>query len=387
MTSALFQRATAQSAEQGRVDSAHEQAKIGAAAERKRREESELSLTAIMASEEHGRAVRWERRVTVSGETRISAEWERAGAYGEREFLRLANRAAAQAVPGGWKNGEAVEAIGAEIVTRVLAKTYGRMPKRGSLAKTAETRDPDFTYLVSVGRFCVADALEGTSAGLAAEVAPMAAADGDAAASLRDLAEQALAAAETTPETDAYLDGVLPDTMPPLRQWGATEWALAEIAAASAAQPLTGEVTSAARNLARLCGGRPASATAAISAALRPGVHAAEWADAGMAASTGAFRKAASVGRGIVADRLAAIPSSPALWCAADWRTVEAVAHLCELETSQREAAHISEQRAGASYKAPKLPEYGPSQRVNPDEQVWASPADLSGYPSSALKH
>jgi len=389
MSTDLFTKAVANSAEQGRDESQHEAAKIGAAAERKRLEESELAAKAWGESaDRNGRAVSWQRRIRVDGEVRHVTMWERDGAYSERAFLRLANRAAAQAVPGGWKNGEAVESVAAEIVARVMTRTCGRMPKRGSLATSDRAADPDFSYLVSMGRFAAADALGGAAAGLSAEVAPMAAGEGAGVADLASLAAESLAAAESAPDADRYLaESPTAEhwSQRPVAQWASVDWTWAESLADSCALVLTPTTTTAVRRVAIECGERTRAVEAAIVCAIRPAALAAELAEAGYGSSAGAVRKAASLGRGILADALRRIPTTPRHWSAADWRMVEAVAILCDLEQAERERAHVLEQ-APPSYKAPTLPDYLPSQKVDPDDQVWETPAELIGYPSGALE-
>lgn len=315
-------------ASQTEAESADDAAAIGRAARKKERRESADSLAAALASHrDNGRAKVWRRRITVatnaeteSGrETREVAVFERADAYSERTFLRLCNSAAAAAVNGGWSRPDAVESVGAELCVRVLAKTAGRMPKRGSLGRTlGDSENPDAAYLTGMARRVVAEALRGDKgkAGLAAEAFPVAAADGAADFDLKAAAAESVEKAEAAP--DPYLvDGT--------------------------GDFLTEETRGAVKRLAIEAGHRPKSVAAAICAALRPSLRAADWADADYAKTAGAFRKAAHTGRAAIAPHLRFLTTGPREWSDADWRDYEAAAPLLAADAIERETRHIGE--------------------------------------------
>lgn len=335
-----------------------EGAKLGAAAERKRQQEAADSLDAALASHgASGKGVKWERRIRANGEVRHVSMWERDGAYSERGFLNLCNRAARAAGKGRLRwDGEAVDSIAAELCVSILAETAGRMPRKGTLGRRAGFEDADAAYLTSCAARLIADALKGErrAAGLSAEIAPMAAAEGAKVAQGADLLADSVTDAEGT--ADRYM--AEPPNLGPAssRHWGAGDWQLAELLADRAAKVLTPDARQAIKRLAVETGERPAAVIAAIVSALRMGAIAAELAESGLGASESAVRKAASLGRAILrrssVGRVSAphhfckgaAPSvDPSHWGAADWRMAEAVAILSDWETADREGAHISE--------------------------------------------
>lgn len=255
-----------------------EAAAIGAAAERKRRGESERSIEAILTSDSQGgKAVYWHRTITANGERRESLEVERSGAYTPRAFLRMAEKAAGQAGKGRWNKPEAVETVAAELVARTLAKTGGRMPAKGSLGRkvTGKHENPDLAYLTTAARHLIASAMRGEDAGLASEAAPIGDAEdsGNAELSLAELMGEAEVAAEGP--RDPYIsEPVEPGS-----------------------DLLNKETRGWANGLGLCCGGSAAPVEAAIVAALRPAAKSEDLAKAGYAASPAAFRKAAQRGR------------------------------------------------------------------------------------------
>lgn len=321
MSHLLKQAVTA--AENGEAVEGAEAARIGAAADRKRRRENEQSLNAVLSSEDqNGAAVYWTRTNRANGESRPVLMVERSGAYGERQFLRLAEKAAGQAAKGQWQTPERVEALTAELVVRILAKTQGRMPKRGSLGRHAEGHEnPDLAYLTTAAKRLIASVAEGEprAAGLAGEVGIYAAdiSEGGEAANLADMAATAIDTAEG--DTDPYLAGMSGDY-------------------------LTDTARGAAARLSAVSGRREAAQQAAISAALRPHLRAADLADAGYAATGGALRKAAHTGRAIVGETLTGLyDTSVSKWTAAHWATADALACLCEEETATPTGKPINE--------------------------------------------
>lgn len=256
-----------------------EAAAIGAAAERKRRGESERSIEAILTSDSQGgKAVYWHRTITANGERRESLEVERSGAYTPRAFLRMAEKAAGQAGKGRWNKPEAVETVAAELVARTLAKTGGRMPAKGALGRKVGSghENPDLAYLTTAARHLIASAMRGEDAGLASEAAPIGDAEesGSAELSLAELMGDAEVAAEGP--RDAYL---------------------AEPVHAGA-DLLNDEAKQAAEVVASHTDGSPAAVVAALAAAMRsPLAKSEDLADAGYASSPAAFRKAAQRGR------------------------------------------------------------------------------------------
>lgn len=329
----LLQRAkaTAEGNAQAADESAVEGIRIGAAAERKRREETGESIGAILASgERHGRAVYWERRQ--DGRAQLVAE--RSGAYSERGFLRLAREAAEQAGRGRWRRPEAVETVAAELVARILAKTQGRMPAVGSLGRHAAGHEnPDLAYLTASAQRIIASATRGdaAAAGLAAEAASDAVSvDGETLASqtLAEIAAEAQAGAEGA--RDPYLEAGSGDFLNPAMR-------------------------RAAENLAALSGKRPKAVLAAIVAAMRPELHSADLADAGYAASPGAARVAAHTGRAILRDALAKVAILPeSTWSEADRAAHDALAALAREDAPHREGRHPMSE-GPMPYRAPKL--------------------------------
>lgn len=322
-------------AEDGTAIEGAEAARIGAAAERKRRRENDQSLTAILDSEDrNGAAVYWTRTNRVDGEVRPVLMAERAaGTYGERQFLRLAAKAAGQAAKGQWREPAALESLQAELVARILAKTQGRMPKRGSLGRHAEGHEnPDLAYLTVAAKRLIASVSEGdrSAAGLAGEAAIFSAdlSEGGEAVNLSDRMSAEIDSAEG--ETDPYLADGQGDFLTP-------------------------QARGAAARLSALTGKREKAQQAAISAALRPALRAGDLAAAGYGATGGAVRKAAHMGRAILADpigRLATVPVSA--WTDADWRAAEAVACLC-VEDDREPIARPIMETAPPAYRRPVL--------------------------------
>lgn len=314
-----------------------EAAKIGAAAERKRRQESSDSIGAILASDgKGGRAVYWQRRIRgADGENRESLEVERSGSYSPRAFLRLASKAAGQAGKGRWNRPEAVEAVAAELVVRTMAKTGGRMPMSGSLGRQCEGHEnPDLAYLTSAARHLIASALRGEDAGLASEAAPIGNADQTAGdRSLADLMGEAGVASEGP--RDPYLAD-------PLTQ---------------GADLLNPDARKAAQSVAGLAAERPAAVLTAIVAAFRgPLAKSADLADAGYAASPDAARKAAQRGREAL---LRAIQRADDETRDAGDDTESgfmlAVTNLCDIEERERVPRPLMEGSPHTAYQRPKI--------------------------------
>jgi hypothetical protein len=332
-----------------------EGAKVGAAAERKRREEATLSLEAALKSDAtHGKAVKWERRIRANGEVRTVAMIERAGAYTERGLLAACNQAARAAGKGRLKwDGEAVDSIAAELCLSILAKTNGRMPRKGHISPMTNVgagENPDAAYLTASAARMIADALNGDRrrVGLAAEIAPMAAGDNASYAHGHDILAAAVDAAEG--EGDAYLM-----TTAPLgigrnpSTWSDADWKAAEMLAHQAESPLTADARRQIRRVAELIGKRPASVEAALVAALRQsgngtgGVdQAADLANAGFSKSSGAFRKAAHIGRDILRAIHTYVPESED-HAAQIEELATALQALCATDTADRESKHMGE--------------------------------------------
>lgn len=320
-----------------------ESAKIGAAAERKRREESEDSITAVLKSDENGgRAVYWRRRIRGSnGESRESLEAERAGTYGPRAFLRLAEKAAGQAGKGRWNQPEATEAVASELVVRIMAKTGGVMPKVGSLGRQHSGHEnPDLAYLTATARTLIVSAMRGDrdAAGLAAEAAPVAeSADApDLDRSISDLMGESVTAAEG--RQDAYLSD------PP----------------EPGADLLNPAVRDGVARLAVVAQARKAAVEAAIASALRsPLAKSADLADAGYATSPASARKAAQRGREVLRPVLSDIlrereekADDPDAEVSAG---AQALAYLCENEDSDAAPRHPMEGTPHGTYRRPKI--------------------------------
>lgn len=352
----LFETATKQAeAATGAEMADIEQAKIGAAAERKRREEAGLSLAAVLESDAaNGKGVTWQRRIRANGEVRHVAMVERAGAYTERGLLAACNKAARAAGKGRLKwDGEAVDSIAAELCVAILAKTHGRMPRKGHISpqtKVGGGEDPDAAYLTASAARLIAQALKGESraAGLAAEIAPMAAAEGATYAMGADLLAAAVDGAEG--ESDAYLMTTTPAGLGKSpRHWSDADWNAAELLARKAESPLTPDARWAIGNVARLIGKRPAAVEAALVAALRQsgqgtgGVdQAADLAHAGFSKSSGAFRKAAHTGRDVLRAIWSYIPETEEH--AAELEEIaSALETLCATDTADRESKHMGE--------------------------------------------
>lgn len=351
----LFETATRQAENATGAEIADiEAAKIGAAAERKRREEAELSLAAVLESDAaHGKGVKWERRIRANGEVRTVAMIERAGAYTERGLLAACNRAARAAGKGRLKwDGEAVDSIAAELCLSVLAKTGGRMPRKGHISpqtKIGRGENPDAAYLTAMAARLIAQAKAGESraAGLAAEIEPMAAADG---ADLATGADLLAAAVDSTEGTDRYLAETFPLGIgrgP--ATWSDADWRAAEILARQAESPLTADARRAIAAIAERIGKRPAAVEAALVAALRQsgngcgGVDcAADLAAAGFAKSSGAFRKAAHTGRDILAALYAYAPETADHAAEIELLAADLEA-LCATDTAQREGRTLAE--------------------------------------------
>lgn len=375
----LLKQAKAAAPSMAKAESAEDAAAIGRAALKKQREEATKSLTAVLASEaDKGKAVSWERRITTSTmadsesgrEIRKVSVVERAGAYGERQFLRMANSAAAAAVIGGWSNAEAVESVGAEIVCRVLAKTKGRMPKRGQLGQTlGDSENPDAAYLTGLARTVIASALRGDrdAAGLAAEAFPVAAAEGAETAALADLAAESLKAAEKG--QDAYLSEPL-SLRPGI--YGPAEL--------PAGDYLTTSTRTAVKRVAVETGSRTAAVTASVVSAIRPDLRAADLAEAGYGASPGSIRKAGTVGRKALEQRLSKVSDGPRYWDAADWRLVESLAKLAAEDASQTVAPHLSETMEIPTYRGASID--WPMRKVEPAAWRNISAESLAAYPS-----
>lgn len=351
----LFESATKQAeAATGSTAAEIEAAKIGAAAERKRREEAELSLNALLESDAaNGKGVVWERRIRANGEVRHVAMVERAGAYTERGLLAACSKAARAAGKGRLKwDGEAVDAIAAELCVSVLAKTGGRMPRKGHISpmtKVGAGEDPDAAYLTASAARLIAQALKGESraAGLAAEIAPMAAADGATWATGADLLAAAVDGAEGEP--DPYLMTTAPRGLKPPRLWSDADWRAAELLARQATSPLTGDARRQIARVAELIGKRPAAVEAALVAALRQsgqgtgGVdQAADLAAAGFSKSSGAFRKAAHTGRDILRVLWDYIPQSEEEAAELE-ELASALEALSATDTAEREGRHLGE--------------------------------------------
>lgn len=351
----LFETATKQAeAATGALSVEIEGAKIGAAADRKRREEAELSLNAVLASDAaHGKGVKWERRIRANGEVRTVTMIERAGAYSERGLLAACNQAARAAGKGRLKwDGEAIDSIAAELCVAILAKTHGRMPRKGHISpqtKVGAGENPDAAYLTASAARLIAQALKGESraAGLAAEIAPMAAADGATYATGADLLAAAVDGAEG--EGDRYLVESFPRLGKPPRQWSAVDWDIAEIVARRAESPFTPDARHAIGHVARLIGKRPASVEAALAAALRQSGHgtggvdqAADLAAAGFSKSSGAFRKAAHTGRDILRAIWSYVPETEDH--AAELEIIAAALEsLSAADTAERVSKHMGE--------------------------------------------
>jgi hypothetical protein len=317
-----------------------EAAKIGAAAERKRREESENSIEAVLASDgSGGRAVYWRRRVRVSGENRESLEVERSGAYTERGFLRLCEKAAGQAGKGRWNRPEAVEAVAAELVVRTMAKTGGRVPKVGSIGRAdAGHENPDLAYLTAAARRLIVSALRGEDAGLASEAAPIGDADQDQ--------DHELSLAELMGEADAAAEGPRDPYIAEPAQKGA--------------DLLNPQAKAAAGMLASFTGGSVHNTEAAIVAIFRSGVaKSADIADAGYAASPAAARKAAQRGRDLLRPVLSdALRERQELLEDPDAEVsgrVQILDSLCENEDGERAEIHAMEGTPHGTYRRPKI--------------------------------
>lgn len=357
-----------------------EGAKVGAAAERKRREEATLSLEAALQSDaQHGKAVKWERRIRANGEVRTVAMIERAGAYTERQLLAACNQAARAAGKGRLKwDGEAVDSIASELCVTILAKTHGRMPRKGHISPLTNVgvgEDPDAAYLTASAARMIADALNGDRrrVGLAAEIAPMAAADNASYAQGADVLAAAVDGAEG--ESDAYLMTTAPlgiGRSP--RTWSDADWRAAELLTEKAESPLTPDARRQIRRVAELIGKRPASVEAALVAALRQsgngtgGVdQAADLANAGFSKSSGAFRKAAHMGRDILRAIHSYVPETED-HAAQIMDLAAALEALCATDTADRESKHMGEangpeRKQGSSIvwpdrKPPKSPTY-----------------------------
>lgn len=330
--SGLLSRARAQATGSGQVaaESAAEQARIGAAASRKRTRETEQSIDATLSSgEHHGRAVYWRRHN--DGRTQLVAE--RSGAYSERAFLRLASTAAEQAGRGRWRRPAAVETVAAELVVKILAKTQGRMPVRGSLGRQGGHENPDLAYLTASASRIIASAARGDAeaAGLAAEAAPTAAAEpveNVAELTLAELAQEALADSEGS--RDPYIE-------------------------AGSGDCLCAPARRAAENLAGQDGHRPKAVLAAIVAAMRPELHSADLADAGYAASPGAARVAAHSGRKILRQVLARVALLPErTWTDADHQVARSLRGLVREDTPPRDEPRRHPMEDGPiRYRAP----------------------------------
>jgi hypothetical protein len=341
-TSNLLQQAAANAAAQAAAETSPEAegAKIGAAAARKQKEESADSLDALLASEGRGgKGVAWQRRMSTPDGVRYVTMIERAGAYSEREFLRLCNGAAAAAVMGGWRNSEAVESVGAEIVCRVLAKTSGRMPRRGQLGQRngAKSENPDAAYLTGMARTLIASAQRGDrdAAGLAAEAIPMAAAEGAETVNLSDLMGNAAAEAEANQQPDPYLA----DPIPPAHGHAGP-------AAPARGDVLTPSTRTRTRALAIDAVGRKGyrAVEAAIISALRPTLRAADLAAYGdLAPTPTALRKARERGRDALQARLSALPLYGP-HTEADTALLQDAAALTLADAAQQVERHISEQ-------------------------------------------
>lgn len=352
----LFETATKQAEiATGAAAADIEGAKIGAAADRKRREEAELSLNAVLESDAaNGKGVKWERRIRANGEVRHVAMIERAGAYTERGLLAACNRAARAAGKGRLKwDGEAVDSIAAELCLSILAKTAGRMPRKGHISpqtKVGRGENPDDAYLTASAARLIAQALKGEkrAAGLAAEIAPMAATDGATFATGADLLAGSVDQAEGEP--DRYLTETFPLGLGrPPRTWSDADWRAAEILARQARNPFTPDARWKIGNVARLIGKRPAAVEASIASALRQsgkwtsGVdQAADLADAGFSKSSGAFRKAASTGADVLRALFDYVPET-AEHAAEIEELAELLGQLSATETAEREGKHLGE--------------------------------------------
>lgn len=314
----------------------NEAAKIGAAAERKQRAEGEASIEAILKSDASGKAVYWRRRIG----DRESLEVERAGTYPPRRFLALAEKAAGQAGKGYWNRPQAVEAVAAELVMKVMAKTGGTMPKVGSLGRDHDGHEnPDLAYLTASARRLIVSAMRGdaAAAGLAAEAAPTGDAldQQDADRDLAELMGEAEAAAEGP--RDPYLAD-----------------------AAEGADLLNPQVREGARVLAQVAGKREDACMAAITSSLRaPVAKSADLAHSGYGSSPAAARKAAQRGRdvlrpviaGILRERAEKVSDDDAEFLAGR----VALAFLCENEDRDHAPRHVMEDTAHKPYRALKI--------------------------------
>jgi hypothetical protein len=319
-----------------------EAAAIGAAAERKRRGESERSIEAILTSDSQGgKAVYWHRTITANGERRESLEVERSGAYTPRAFLRMAEKAAGQAGKGRWNKPEAVETVAAELVARTLAKTGGRMPAKGALGRKVGSghENPDLAYLTTAARHLIASAMRGEDAGLASEAAPIGDAEesGSAELSLAELMGEAEAAAEGP--RDPYIS----DPVEP------------------GADLLNSEVRGWARKVGYCTAGTSAAPVeAAIVSALRsPLAKSEDMAQAGYASSPAAFRKAAQRGREALRPTIEAILSEreenrndPNAELS---EAAESFAHLCLKEDNEPADRHPMEATPHGVYRRPNI--------------------------------
>ncbi len=351
MSTKTISLSTQTASRQMAADMAHaEAAKIGAAAERKQRREQGQSIEAILTSDDKGgKAIYWRRKVGRDGE---AVEVERSGAYTERAFLRMAEKAAGQAGRGRWNRPEAVEAVAAELVARTMAKTGGRMPKRGTLGREHEGHEnPDLAYLTSAARHLIASANRGEASGLLCEAAPIGDADQDQGMdlSLAELMGEAEAAAEGP--RDPYLAEPAED----------------------GADLLNPQVRAAAETLADLGGERPAAVKAAIAATLRsPLARSADLADAGYASSPASARKAKQRG-GAVLKRLIGELLAERMEKAGDpdaelSTLALTFAHLCENEDGTGSRPHPMEGAPHKPYRRPNIewPLVTPHEEIPP---------------------
>lgn len=332
----------AKSAPSGAAETAQmEGAKAGAAAERKRLEQDAKSYDAWSKSAAaNGRGVTWHRRIRANGEVRHVAMVERDGAYSERAFLAACRNAAAKATKGRLRGNDlAIEAIAADLCLEILAKTAGRMPKRGTLGRLAAAGEADAAYLCRLARNLIADAENGKREriGLAAEISPVAASENATYAADADLLADAASQAEG--DADPYMSGTADPDAAPVATWADADWQDAAEWATLASEPLTHRAMGAARAVAACCDSRPAAVTCAVLSALRPAETAADLAS-GMrvAKSAAAFRKNASLGRAILRDRISALPTETKALADADWRCLESLARLSAAETADRPA-------------------------------------------------
>jgi hypothetical protein len=357
-----------------------EQAKIGAAAERKRREEAEDSLSAALKSDDaNGKAVRWERRIRVNGpggksETRTVAMFERAGAYADRSFLNLCKSAARKAAPRSSRSELTIEAIAAELCASVLTKTAGRMPKVGTLGKETG-RDGDERFLTAAARSLVTDAMRPDRRdrlGLSSEIAPMAAAEG--ATYFGDSSDPMSCAEDAAESRDDYLSGAELDRLPFTcdgedhrpQHWNAADWQDAEHWATIGADPLNWETHVALKRLA-VETGSPKAVTAALLRAYRPLEVAPDLAAAGYGKSSGSLRTAASEGTKKLVAKLQAVPAGARHMTAADWRFADALAEFCACEAPAQPERHPLESNGGRKSHAANLIDAGFSGRPRMD--------------------